>query len=92
MANATPLNLCQHGMRRGCQDTCLAWVQGKVGSAFTSVGGHGRGWGGHEAILSSFHAFFLQHGMVGPFPVAPLLCVTRGDWHPCGTASMCNPL
>jgi multimeric flavodoxin WrbA len=39
-------------------------AQGKVGSAFTSVGGHGRGYGGHEAILSSFHSFFLQHGMV----------------------------
>lgn len=40
--------------------------QGKVGSAFTSVGGHSRGYGGHEAILQSFHAFFLQHGMVCP--------------------------
>lgn len=39
-------------------------LQGKVGSAFTSVGGHGRGFGGHEAILQSFHATFLQHGMV----------------------------
>lgn len=38
--------------------------QGKVGAAFTSVGGHGRGFGGHEAILQSFHATFLQHGMV----------------------------
>ena len=35
-----------------------------MGSAFTSVGGHGRGFGGHEAILQSFHATFLQHGMV----------------------------
>lgn len=42
-------------------------VQGKVGSAFTSVGGNGRGYGGHEAILQSFHSTFLQHGMV-PFP------------------------
>jgi len=41
--------------------------QGKVGSAFTSVGGHGRGFGGHEAILQSFHATFLQHGMVRIF-------------------------
>ena len=41
-------------------------AQGKVGSAFTSVGGHGRGYGGHEAILASFHALFLQHGMVRP--------------------------
>ncbi|EIE24075.1 flavo protein WrbA [Coccomyxa subellipsoidea C-169] len=39
-------------------------LKGKVGSAFTSVGGHSRGYGGHEAILQSFHAFFLQHGMV----------------------------
>lgn len=39
-------------------------LKGKVGSAFTSVGGHGRGFGGHEAILQSFHATFLQHGMV----------------------------
>lgn len=41
-------------------------LQGKVGAAFTSVGGHGRGFGGHEAILQSFHATFLQHGMVCP--------------------------
>jgi hypothetical protein len=40
--------------------------QGKVGAAFTSVGGHGRGFGGHEAILQSFHATFLQHGMARP--------------------------
>ncbi|KAL3148533.1 hypothetical protein ABBQ38_013970 [Trebouxia sp. C0009 RCD-2024] len=39
-------------------------LKGKVGSAFTSVGGNGRGFGGHEAILQSFHATFLQHGMV----------------------------
>ncbi len=39
-------------------------MQGKVGSAFTSVGGHGRGYGGHEAILQGFHCCFLQHGMV----------------------------
>ena len=38
---------------------CL--LKGKVGSAFTSVGGSGTGYGGHEAILQSFHAF-LQHG------------------------------
>ena len=49
-------------------------AQGKVGSAFTSVGGHGRGYGGHEAILSSFHAFFLQHGMVRP----PVVCAGPG--------------
>ena len=36
-----------------------------MGSAFTSVGGVRRGYGGHEAILQSFHATFLQHGMVG---------------------------
>ena len=34
---------------------CL--LKGKVGSAFTSVGGSGMGYGGHEAILQSFHAF-----------------------------------
>lgn len=39
-------------------------LKGKVGSAFTSVGGHERGFGGHEAILQSFHATFLQHGMI----------------------------
>ena len=35
-----------------------------MGSAFTSVGGHGRGFGGHEAILQNFHSTYLQHGMV----------------------------
>jgi len=63
----------QHSARRSVQKQ-QHWVgrlmslnnlwQGKVGSAFTSVGGHGRGFGGHEAILQSFHATFLQHGMV----------------------------
>lgn len=47
---------------------CL--LKGKVGSAFTSVGGVGRGYGGHEAILQSFHAFYLQHGMI-PVGVPP---------------------
>ncbi|ACO66346.1 predicted protein [Micromonas commoda] len=47
---------------------CL--LKGKVGSAFTSVGGVGRGYGGHEAILQSFHGFFLQHGMI-PVGVPP---------------------
>lgn len=47
---------------------CL--LKGKVGSAFTSVGGSGTGYGGHEAILQSFHAFFLQHGMI-PVGVPP---------------------
>jgi multimeric flavodoxin WrbA len=41
-----------------------AALQGKVGAAFTSTGGHGRGFGGHEVILQQFHATFLQHGMV----------------------------
>ena len=59
----------QHSVQK--QQYCLmslthSW-QGKVGSAFTSVGGHGRGFGGHEAILQSFHATFLQHGMVRIF-------------------------
>ena len=39
-----------------------------MGSAFTSVGGKRRGYGGHEAILQSFHATFLQHGMVSAVP------------------------
>lgn len=39
-------------------------LKGKVGGAFTSVGGKKRGYGGHEAILQSFHATFLQHGMI----------------------------
>ena len=47
---------------------CL--LKGKVGSAFTSVGGSGTGYGGHEAILQSFHAFFFQHGMI-PVGVPP---------------------
>ena len=47
---------------------CL--LKGKVGSAFTSVGGPGRGYGGHEAILQTFHGFFLQHGMI-PVGVPP---------------------
>ena len=32
--------------------------------------GVGRGYGGHEAILQSFHGFFLQHGMI-PVGVPP---------------------
>mmetsp|Transcript_8345 Transcript_8345/g.21085 ORF Transcript_8345/g.21085 Transcript_8345/m.21085 type:complete len:212 (+) Transcript_8345:98-733(+) len=47
---------------------CL--LKGKVGSAFTSAGGPGRGYGGHEAILQGFHAVFLQHGMI-PVGVPP---------------------
>ena len=47
----------------------MACLQGKVASAFTSVGGHGRGYGGHEAILQGFHSCFLQHGMVCLFPL-----------------------
>ena len=47
---------------------CL--LKGKVGSAFTSVGGEGSGHGGHEGILQSFHSFFLQHGML-PVGVPP---------------------
>lgn len=57
-------------------------LQGKVGSAFTSVGGNGRGYGGHEAILQSFHSTFLQHGMVGflllPFPSTKKRVVQAG--------------
>lgn len=47
---------------------CL--LKGKVASAFTSVGGVGRGYGGHEAILQSLHATFFQHGMI-PVGVPP---------------------
>ena len=47
-------------------DTFVQVLQGKVGGAFTSVGGKLRGYGGHEAILQSFHATFLQHGMASP--------------------------
>jgi NAD(P)H dehydrogenase (quinone) len=48
-------------------------LKGKIGSAFTEVGGQGHGYGGHEAALVSIHALFLQHGMVTvgvpPLPV-----------------------
>lgn len=47
---------------------CL--LKGKVGSAFTSIGGVGGGYGGHEPILQSVHGFFLQHGMI-PVGVPP---------------------
>jgi len=60
-------------------------VQGKVGGAFTSVGGRKRGYGGHEAILQSFHATFLQHGMVTPPP--PTHTHT-----PTTTTPMCSPM
>jgi multimeric flavodoxin WrbA len=54
-------------------------VQGKVGAAFTSIGGHGRGFGGHEVILQQFHATFLQHGMVRSGPSAGY---SHTVWHP----------
>eukprot|EP00239_Pterosperma_sp_CCMP1384_P000407 CAMPEP_0197853760 /NCGR_PEP_ID=MMETSP1438-20131217/23336_1 /TAXON_ID=1461541 /ORGANISM="Pterosperma sp., Strain CCMP1384" /LENGTH=194 /DNA_ID=CAMNT_0043468273 /DNA_START=179 /DNA_END=763 /DNA_ORIENTATION=+ len=47
---------------------CL--LKGKVASAFTSVGGVGHGFGGHEAILQSYHSTFFQHGMI-PVGVPP---------------------
>lgn len=47
---------------------CL--LKGKVASAFTSTGGNGAGFGGHEAILMSMHSAFLQHGMI-PLGVPP---------------------
>ncbi|KAK9842498.1 hypothetical protein WJX81_003063 [Elliptochloris bilobata] len=57
----------------------IGMLKGKVGAAFTSVGGHGRGFGGHEAILQSFHATFLQHGMVvvgnPPSPIMEDACM-----------------
>ena len=39
-------------------------LRGKVGAAFTAIGGPARGHGGAESVLSSFHATFLSHGMV----------------------------
>lgn len=49
-------------------------LKGKIGSAFTEVGGPGHGYGGHEATLVTIHALFLQHGMVtvGVPPLPPL--------------------
>lgn len=47
-----------------CGTQASLCMQGKVGAAFTSIGGQGRGFGGHEVILQQFHATFLQHGMV----------------------------
>mmetsp|Transcript_25541 Transcript_25541/g.35221 ORF Transcript_25541/g.35221 Transcript_25541/m.35221 type:complete len:212 (+) Transcript_25541:79-714(+) len=47
---------------------CL--LKGKVASGFTSTSGAGCGYGGHEAILMSMIATFLQHGMV-PLGVPP---------------------
>ena len=38
----------------GVSDERMPAQESKVGSAFTSVGGVGRGYGGHEAILQSF--------------------------------------
>jgi len=45
-------------------------LKGKVASAYTTTGGPGCGYGGHEAILASMHATFLQHGMI-PLGVPP---------------------
>ena len=39
-------------------------LRGKVGAAFTAIGGPARGPGGAETVLQSFHATFLSHGMV----------------------------
>ena len=39
-------------------------LRGKVGAAFTSVGGGARGPGGAETVLSSMHTLFLHHAMV----------------------------
>ena len=39
-------------------------LRGKVGAAFTAIGGPARGPGGAESVLTSFHATFLSHGMV----------------------------
>ena len=42
---------------------CL--LKGKVGAVFTSTGGEPAScYGGHEAVLASVHATFLQHAMV----------------------------
>jgi hypothetical protein len=48
---------------------CCVPGQGKVASAYTTTGGPGCGYGGHEAILASMHATFLQHGMVCVHPI-----------------------
>lgn len=49
-------------------------LKGKVGGCFTSVGGVGRGYGGHEVILQSVMATFLQHGMVAVgVPPSPIM-------------------
>lgn len=39
-------------------------LRGKVGAAFTSVGGGARGPGGAETVLSALHTLFLHHAMV----------------------------
>ena len=39
-------------------------LKGKVGAAFTSIGGPSRGAGGAETVLASIHATLLAHGMV----------------------------
>lgn len=39
-------------------------LRGKVGAAFTSVGGGARGPGGAESVLSALHTLFLHHAMV----------------------------
>ena len=60
----------QTGSKPTANGTSYGMLKGKVGGAFTSVGGQGRGYGGHEAILQSIHATFLQHGMI-PVGVPP---------------------
>jgi NAD(P)H dehydrogenase (quinone) len=39
-------------------------LRGRVGAAFTSVGGADRGPGGAETVLASLHAWCLHHAMV----------------------------
>ena len=39
-------------------------LRGKVGAAFTAIGGPASGHGGAETVFASFHATFLSHGMV----------------------------
>ena len=48
-------------------------LRGKVGAAFTSVGGGARGPGGAESVLASLHTLFLHHAMVvvGNPPASP---------------------
>jgi NAD(P)H dehydrogenase (quinone) len=54
-------------------------LRGKVGAAFTSVGGGARGPGGAESVLASLHTAFLHHAMVVVGnPPSPAMATTAG--------------